>query len=50
MELRLSGWIPESFRKVLEFFDSLYQPFETVGKTNQPVHLVQFVGMAVWVV
>ena len=34
IELRLSCWIPESFRKVLEFFESLYQPSESVGKTK----------------
>ena len=33
IELRLSCWIPESFRKVLEFFESLYQPSVSVGKT-----------------
>ena len=33
-ELRLSCWIPESFRKVLEFFESLYQPSVPVGKTK----------------
>ena len=26
--------IPESFRKVLEFFESLYQPPGSVGKTK----------------
>ena len=31
---RLSCWIPESFRKVLEFFESLYQPSGPVGKTK----------------
>ena len=31
---RLSCWIPESFRKVLEFFESLYQPSRPVGKTK----------------
>ena len=110
----MSCWIPDSFRKVLEFFESLYQPSGPVGKTkpagsfgsvcwngslggliffvlvlgyseselnsvclveflsllgrflnflrvsinhldrlgkpNQPVHLVQFAGTAVWVV
>ena len=34
IELRLSCWIPESFRKVLEFFESLYQPSGPVGKTK----------------
>ena len=34
MELRLSGWILESFRKVLEYFESLYQPSVSVGKTK----------------
>ena len=34
IELRLSCWIPESFRKVLEFFESLYQPSVSVGKTK----------------
>ena len=34
IELRLSCWIPESFRKVLEFFESLYQPSGLVGKTK----------------
>ena len=42
----MSCWIPESFRTVLEFFESLYR----LGKPNQPVHLVQFAGTAVWVV
>ena len=46
----MSCWIPESFRKVLEFFESLYQPSVSVGKTKPAVHLVQFAGMAVWVV
>ena len=31
---RLSCWIPESFRKVLKFFESLYQPSGPVGKTK----------------
>ena len=30
----MSCWIPESFRKVLEFFESLYQPSGPVGKTK----------------
>ena len=30
----MSCWIPESFRKVLEFFESLYQPSALVGKTK----------------
>ena len=34
IELRFSCWIPESFRKVLEFFESLYQPSRPVGKTK----------------
>ena len=34
IELRLSFWIPESFSKVLEFFESLYQPSGPVGKTK----------------
>ena len=34
IELRLSCWIPESFRKVLECFESLYQPSVLVGKTK----------------
>ena len=34
IELRLSCWIPESFWKVLEFFESLYQPSVSVGKTK----------------
>ena len=34
IELRLSCWIPESFRKVLEFFESLNQPSVSVGKTK----------------
>ena len=34
IELRLSCWISESFRKVLEFFESLYQPSGPVGKTK----------------
>ena len=34
IELRLSCWIPESFRKVMEFFESPYQPSGPVGKTK----------------
>ena len=34
IELRLSWLIPESFKKVLEFFESLYQPSVSVGKTK----------------
>ena len=30
----MSCWIPESFRKVLVFFESLYQPSVSVGKTK----------------
>ena len=30
----MSCWIPESFRKALEFFESLYQPSGPVGKTK----------------
>ena len=33
-EFRLSCWIPESFSKVLEFFESLYRPSGLVGKTK----------------
>ena len=30
----MSCWIPEYFRKVREFFESLYQPSAPVGKTK----------------
>ena len=33
-ESELNSGIPESFRKVLEFFESLYQPSGPVGKTK----------------
>ena len=31
---RLSCWIPDFVRKVLDFFESLYQPSGPVGKTK----------------
>ena len=34
---RLSCWIPESFRKVLEFFESLSQLYRMVRKPDQSV-------------
>ena len=50
IEIRLSCWISEFERKVLEIFEIFCQPSGPVGKQNQPVHLVQFAGTAVWVV
>ena len=35
--------------KVLKNFESLSQPAELVGKSDQPIHLVQFSGMEVLV-
>ena len=35
--------------KVLKNFESLSQPAELVGKPDQPIHLIQFVGTIVWV-
>ena len=37
-------------RKVLKIFKIFCQPSGPVGKPNHPVHLVQFAGLAVWVV
>ena len=34
IELRLSCWIPEFLRKVLEFFELFFQPSGPVGKTK----------------
>ena len=36
-------------RKVLKNFEIFYQPDGLVGKPNQPVHWVPFVGTVVWV-
>ena len=36
--LRLFFWIPDSLKKVLKKFESLYQPYELVGKPDHPVH------------
>ena len=47
--LRLFFWIPDSFKKVMKKFESLSKPDGLVGKPNQPVHLIQIVGIAVWV-
>ena len=47
---RLSCWVPDFVRKVLKIFQIFCQPSGPVGKQNQPVHLVQFAGTAVWVV
>ena len=46
----LSCWVPNFLKKVLKIFEILCQPSGPVGKPNQPVHLVQFAGTAVWVV
>ena len=35
IELRLSCWIPDFVRKVLEFFEIFCQPSGPVGKTKQ---------------
>ena len=35
-------------RKVLKNFESLSQLNVLVGKSDQPVHLIQFAGTAVW--
>ena len=40
-------WILDSLRKVMTNFESLYQPDELVGKPDQPVHRIQFVGTTV---
>ena len=45
--LRLFCWIPDSVRKVLKNFEIFSQPARPVGKLNQPVHWVMFVGTAV---
>ena len=34
----------------MNIFEIFFQPSGLVGKQNQPVHLVQFAGTAVWVV
>ena len=34
---------------VLKFFEIFSQPSRLVGKLNQPVHLVRFAGMIVWI-
>ena len=47
--LRLSCWIPNSVRKVLASFEIFSQPAGPVGKSNQPVHWVQFSETIVWV-
>ena len=47
--LRLSCWIPEFVRKVNTSFEMFSQPYGSVWKPNQPVHWVQFVGKANWV-
>ena len=44
--LRLFFWIPNSVKKVLEFFENFSQPVE---KPNHPVHYVKFSEIAVWV-
>ena len=44
---RLFFWIPDFVRKVLKIFEICCQSSGPVGKPNQPVHLVQFVGTAV---
>ena len=46
----LSCWIPDFVRKILKIFQIFSQPSGPVGKKNQPVHLVQFAGTAIWVV
>ena len=45
--LRLSFWIPEFLRKVLNFFDIFSQSSGLIGKPNQPVHWVRFSGTAI---
>ena len=47
--LCLFCWILDSLRKVLTNFESLSQPAKLVGKPDQPVHRIQFVGTVVWV-
>ena len=47
--LRLSFWIPDFVRKVLKNFEIFSQSTGSVGKSNQPVHWVQFAGTTVWV-
>ena len=42
-------WIPDSVSKVLKSFEIFSQPAGPVGKLNQPLHWVLFVGTAVWV-
>ena len=36
--LHLFFWIPDSLRKVMTSFESLSQPDDLVGKSDQPVH------------
>ena len=50
IELRLSCWIPDFVRKVLKILKYFFNHLDQLGKPNQPVHLVQFAGTAVWVV
>ena len=50
IELRLSCWILDFVRKVLNIFEIFFQLSGPVGKQNHSVHLVQFAGTAVWVV
>ena len=45
--LRLSFWIPDFLRKVLNFFDIFSQSSGLIGKSNQPVHWVRFFGTAI---
>ena len=45
--LRLSFWIPDFLRKVLNFFDIFSQSSGLIGKLNHPVHWVRFSGTAI---
>ena len=45
--LRLSFWIPDFLRKVLDFFDTFSQSSRLIGKPNHPVHWVRFSGTAI---
>ena len=45
--LRLSFWIPDFLRKVLNFFYIFSQSSGLIGKPNQPVHWVRFSGTAI---
>ena len=42
-------WIQDSMRNFLTNFEIFSEPARPVGKPNQPVHWVIFVGIAVWV-